>query len=133
VGRLKYRRRKKIIEGASMERITDTEPLTSEKTTNLETTNRANRSTLDNVKNTIAEKLHGAAGTLKQRAGQQQGAMSGYADKAATFLDDAAGYVREVDPQQLKTDVQEQVRRNPGRALLIAGAAGLLLGVLFRR
>jgi ElaB/YqjD/DUF883 family membrane-anchored ribosome-binding protein len=116
-----------------MQRIDDTDPLTGEKTTGLEPQDRTKKSTLDTVKNTVAEKLHSAAGALKQRAGQQQGAMSGYADKASTWLDDAAGYVRQVDPQQLKTDVQEKVRRNPGRALLVAGAAGLLLGVLFRR
>jgi ElaB/YqjD/DUF883 family membrane-anchored ribosome-binding protein len=49
------------------------------------------------------------------------------------MLSDAASYVRDVDPQQIKTDIQDEVKRNPGRALLIAGAAGLLLGVLFRR
>jgi ElaB/YqjD/DUF883 family membrane-anchored ribosome-binding protein len=116
-----------------MERITDTEPLTSEKTTSLEPQSHTNKSGLDNVKNTVAEKLHSAAGALKQRAGQQQGAVSDYAEKASSFLDGAAGYVRNVDPQKLKTDVEEGVKRNPGRALLIAGAAGLLLGVLFRR
>ena len=53
--------------------------------------------------------------------------------QAAGWLDDAAEYVREVDPQKVKSDIQLQVRSNPGRSLLIAGAAGLLLGILLRR
>jgi ElaB/YqjD/DUF883 family membrane-anchored ribosome-binding protein len=38
-----------------------------------------------------------------------------------------------MDPQKIKTDIQDQMRRNPGRSLLIAGAAGLILGALLRR
>ena len=93
---------------------------------------RDNKSKLDNIKSTVADKLQSAAGAIKQRA-EGQSAVSGVADKASTMLNDAASYVRDVDPQQIKTDIQDEVKRNPGRALLIAGAAGLLLGVLFRR
>ena len=90
--------------------------------------------TLETIKDTVADKLHAAAGTIQQKAAQsQENAIAGYAGHAAGWLDDAAEYVREVDPQKLKSDLQNQVKRNPGRSLLVAGAAGLLLGILLRR
>ena len=91
-------------------------------------------STLDTIKDTVAEKLHAVAGAFQQKGGQnQENTVAGYAGQAAGWLDDAAEYVREVDPQKIKSDLQKQVRSNPGRSLLIAGAAGLLLGILLRR
>lgn len=90
------------------------------------------KSKLDTIKSTVADKLQSAAGAIRQKA-EGQGAVAGYADKASTLLNDAAGYVRDADPQQIKTDLQNQVKSNPGRALLVAGVAGLLLGVLIRR
>ena len=86
------------------------------------------------LKDTVADKLHAAAGIIQEKAGQNQNTtISSYAGQAANWLDDAAEYVREADPQRVKSDVQSQVRRNPGRSLLVAGAAGLLLGFLLRR
>lgn len=94
----------------------------------------AGSSTFDIVKETVADKLHAAASTIQQKAGQnQENAVAGYAGQAAGWLDDAADYVRDVDPQRVKSDIQQQVRRNPGRSLFVAGAVGLLLGVLLRR
>ncbi|MEK6299255.1 MAG: DUF883 C-terminal domain-containing protein [Acidobacteriota bacterium] len=91
-------------------------------------------STLDTIKDTVADKLHAVAGAIQQKAGQnQENAVAGYAGQAAGWLDDAAEYVRDVDQQKVKADLQKQVRNNPGRSLLVAGAAGLLLGFLFRR
>jgi len=89
---------------------------------------------LDTIKEVVADKLHAVAGAIQQKAGQnQQDQGGGYVGQAAGWLDNAADYVREVDPQRVKTDLQKQVRSNPGRSLLIAGAAGLLLGFLLRR
>lgn len=91
-------------------------------------------STLDTIKDTVADKLHAVAGAIQQKAGQnQENAVAGYAGQAAGWLDDAAEYVRDVDQRKVKADLQKQVRNNPGRSLLVAGAAGLLLGFLFRR
>lgn len=89
---------------------------------------------LDTIKDTVADKLHAVAGAVQQKVGQnQEVAAARYAGQAAGWLDDAAEYVREVDPQRIKADLQKQVRSNPGRSLIIAGAAGLLLGILLRR
>lgn len=93
-----------------------------------------NVSSLDAIKDTVADKLHAVAGAIQQRAGQDQGSgISSYAGRASGWLDDAAEYVREVDQNKVKTDLQKQLRTNPGRALLVAGAAGLVLGILLRR
>jgi len=91
-------------------------------------------SALDTIKDTVADKLQSAAGAIQQKAAQNQASpVAGYAGQAAGLLHDAADYVREVDPKKVKSDIQHQVRNNPGRSLLIAGAAGLLLGIVLRR
>ena len=97
---------------------------------------RRGSSTFDNIKGAVADKLHTAANTIHERAGQrgeQNRAIADYGHQAADWLDRSADYVREIDPQRIKADVENQVRRNPGRSLLIAGAAGLILGALLRR
>jgi ElaB/YqjD/DUF883 family membrane-anchored ribosome-binding protein len=38
-----------------------------------------------------------------------------------------------VEPKKIEDDITEQVRRNPGRSLLVASAVGLILGAIFRR
>ena len=95
----------------------------------------ASASTLDQLKGTVADKLKNAAQTLKQKAEQAEpnSSVASYADKASGWLGNASDYVREINPTQVKSDLQRQVRNNPGRTLLIAGAAGLLLGALLRR
>jgi ElaB/YqjD/DUF883 family membrane-anchored ribosome-binding protein len=92
---------------------------------------RSGGSTLDNIKTTVADKLNNAADALRQKSGQ--GGAAGYAGQASDWLTNAADYVRDVDPTQLKSTIQEQVRSNPARSLLIAAGAGLALGILLRR
>jgi ElaB/YqjD/DUF883 family membrane-anchored ribosome-binding protein len=89
---------------------------------------RTSGSTFDNIKTTVADKLNDAADALRQKTGQ-----AGYAGKASDWLTNTADYVRDVNPDQLKSTIQEQVRSNPGRSLLIAAGAGLALGILLRR
>ena len=93
-------------------------------------------STFEQIKSTVADKLRTAAEALHDKVSQQGGEdnpIAGYGHQAADWLDASANYIRELDPQKIKTDIENQVRRNPGRSLLIAGAAGLLLGELVRR
>lgn len=89
-------------------------------------------STFNNIKSTVADKLKAASEALKGKA-EQNNQASGYAGQASGWLAGAADYVRDLDTTQVKSDIQRQVRTNPGRSLIIAGAAGLLLGALFRR
>jgi ElaB/YqjD/DUF883 family membrane-anchored ribosome-binding protein len=89
----------------------------------------------DKLKNAVADQLKNAAQTIEEKAtsGEATGALAEYARKAADWLDSSSEYVRNLDPEQVKLEVEDKVRKNPGRSLLIAGAAGLLLGILVRR
>lgn len=91
--------------------------------------------TLNNIKSTVAEKLRTAANAVQNKAAgaNQNSTVSGYGQQASDWLNRSADYVRDLDVDQVKSNVQNEVRRNPGRSLLIAGAAGLILGALFRR
>lgn len=93
----------------------------------------------EQVKSTISNKLNEFAETLENRAGQGgQGVESGqrlggYGTQVADYLKRSAQYVGDLNAQQIKDDITTQVRRHPGRTLLIATAAGLFLGSLLRR
>jgi ElaB/YqjD/DUF883 family membrane-anchored ribosome-binding protein len=120
-----------------MEQINKREDLTfGREGSDYEPTRGRSGSTFDNIKTTVADKLKTAAGAIRQKAVQpdaQQGALGDYGARASNWLDASADYIREANPDQIKKDVQDQVRRNPGRSLQIAGGAGLILGALFRR
>jgi len=92
-------------------------------------------STFERAKEGVAERLHSAAESLKENADEASGAAAGYGRKAARWLDDSARQVKDFDFDfdQIKADFEDRVRRSPGRALLVAGAAGLILGALLRR
>jgi ElaB/YqjD/DUF883 family membrane-anchored ribosome-binding protein len=115
-----------------MER-SNTESLTPVRdTSRYESSPQSGNSTLNNIKTTVADKLKSAAQSLGQKGGQDT-TVSQYAGQASGWLNNAADYVRDIEPEQVKADIQKQVRTNPGRSLLIAGVAGLVLGTLFRR
>ena len=118
-----------------MDRMNSSESLTADRqTSSFGSQSTSGGSTWETIKDTVADKLHAAAGVIQQKAGQNEDSpVAGYAGQASGWLDDAAEYVREADPQKIKSDLQSQVRQNPGRSLLVAGAAGLLLGFLLRR
>ncbi len=90
---------------------------------------------LDQFKHTVAQKLSSAADALHQQTArvEQPNELSRFGDQAAGWLERSADYVSAMEPQKLKDDLATQVRRNPGRTLLIVGAAGLILGKLLRR
>ncbi len=83
----------------------------------------------------MADKLQAAAQTLHQKAARsdQPNEFSDFERRAAGWLERSAEYVNEMEPQRVRSDIENQVRRNPGRSLLIAGAVGLVLGRLLRR
>jgi ElaB/YqjD/DUF883 family membrane-anchored ribosome-binding protein len=85
----------------------------------------------DRFKNALAEKLHSAATSIEQRAAQSSSHSYGW--QVAELLDRSADYVRTLDLDQIKDDIQDEVRGNPGRSIAIAAASGLLIGVLLVR
>ena len=92
-------------------------------------------STFKQIKTSVADKLQSAAQTLHQKADRsgQSPEVTAFGHRAAGWLERSADYVNEVEPQRLRSDIENQVRRNPGRSLLIAGIVGLALGGLLRR
>lgn len=90
--------------------------------------------TFDRVKTAVADFLYEAADVVHHKSlGTGSTEISNFGDRAANWLEHSAGYVREMEPQQLKSDIEEKVRRHPGRSLLIAGLVGLVLGSVLRR
>lgn len=96
---------------------------------------RQSDSTFKQIRATVADKLQAAAQTLHQKAerSDRQTEFSTFEHRAADWLERSANYINEMEPQRLKSDIENQIRRNPGRSLLIAGVVGLALGGLLRR
>jgi hypothetical protein len=92
--------------------------------------------TFNHLKTAVSNSVRNAAGSLARVANQtdlQEAGVSRYGAQAAAWLNRSADYIEEFEPQQTVTQLKQEVQRNPGRSLLIAGAAGLILGALFRR
>ena len=94
------------------------------------------------LKSTLADKLEQGAQSLRQQGGSQQfaganGATTGtealgrYATPAAAAMERTAEFLR--GEGDLKGAIEEQVRTNPGRTLLIAVGLGYVLGKAIRR
>ena len=92
-------------------------------------------SALGQFKSTVAKQLSTAAQALHQQTArvERPSEFSKLGEQAAGWLERSAVYVKEMEPQQLKADLETKVRSNPGRSLLIVGLAGLVLGKLLGR
>jgi ElaB/YqjD/DUF883 family membrane-anchored ribosome-binding protein len=88
-----------------------------------------------NIKASVSDSLRTAAGAIQDKADEagEQSNWSRYGHEASRWLNASADYVRDMDFEMVKSDIKERVRRHPGRSLLIAAAAGLIIGSLFRR
>ena len=108
----------------------------SVESTSLTHESRPSESKTDGIKKTVSEKLRSAARVVSDKAAdpRMEDTLTGrYGNQVSSWLNSSADYVSEMNVEQVKADLQQQVRRNPGRSLLIAGAFGLLLGSLLRR
>ncbi|MDQ3697007.1 MAG: hypothetical protein M3373_03130 [Gemmatimonadota bacterium] len=108
------------------------------------------------LKATLADKLDAGADRLRQRAADTGGKysppmaaagvdtgttevaagrepMPQVSDKVASGMKSTADWLRNHDLDSMRSEVEEQVRTNPGRSLLIAAVAGYVLGKAFRR
>ena len=86
------------------------------------------------VKDSIAKGMGKAAQALHQQADKASDAhFADFGHQAAQWLETSADYVQSIEPQKMRADLENQVRQNPAKSLLIAGAAGLALGIFFRR
>jgi ElaB/YqjD/DUF883 family membrane-anchored ribosome-binding protein len=92
-------------------------------------------SSFENIKTMIAEKLHSAAGELSQKAASSdlEPTLSNYGNELSEWLDKSADYVQQFDYERMNARIREHVTQKPGVSLLIAGAAGFILGALVRQ
>jgi hypothetical protein len=95
----------------------------------------SHRASFARIKARIAGKLRQAAETLhgKAEGNQMPREAANFGSHAIDWLHNSADYIEGMEPKKIKDDITEQVRRNPGKSLLVAAAAGVILGAIFRR
>ena len=93
----------------------------------------------------LADGLEAGARALKQRqpaaAGndgssvsiQNDSSIAAVTDTLASGMQSSADWLRDADFDQLKTNVEKQVKEHPARSLIIALGAGYLIGKALRR
>jgi len=109
--------------------ITDTANKATEKGKEL---GRTAMNKIEESRTSAASSLQSAATTLHQKADSSVQAAGNVAHSAADKLEAVAGYMRDNDTKQMMADVEEVVKKNPGRSLLVAVAIGFLAGRALR-
>ncbi len=86
-------------------------------------------------RNLIVDRLHQLAQTIsrKSAATEPDSEVAHYGQQASEMLEESADYLKQLDLRQVEASARNYVKRNPGRSLLIAGAAGLVIGTILRR
>lgn len=94
------------------------------------------------MKTQLADKLETGAGRLRQRVTNTRKIDDAIAntkqrvvetsDRVATGMERSADWLRNANMTSFQQGLERQVRENPGRTLLIAGAIGYLLGRAFK-
>lgn len=92
-------------------------------------------------KTTLADKLEAGAERLRQRATTTTAAEAGAeaetrmrstGTRMASGMESAAKWLRNADAASVKSDIENQVRTNPGRTLLVALGLGYVVGRALR-
>ncbi len=78
------------------------------------------------------EKISGAATGAKRRFSEAGDSVKSAASGARKKFDDVKSKVGSADYSGMSSDARAYVRENPGKAILIAAAAGFLVGLLLR-
>lgn len=93
-------------------------------------------STIEDLRVALADALRKVAGRLGEEAAPGEETPPEGTAHASEWLNRSADYVEQMDLEGIKhvqSTFEEEVRRHPGRSLLLAGAAGVLVGLLLRR
>jgi len=95
------------------------------------------------LKTQLADKLATGASTIRQRSSDTaklddaiattKEKVAGAGDRVASGMEKSAEWLRDTNMSTIKQGLARQVKENPGRTLLIAGAIGYLLGRAFKR
>ncbi|HEX4049725.1 MAG TPA: hypothetical protein VHY19_02445 [Steroidobacteraceae bacterium] len=91
------------------------------------------KETIDSAREPIADKLLGAADTLRARGESFPRGAASVAQGAADKLEASATYLVSKTVPQMMQDVLTLVRKHPAQSLLVAGAMGFFLGRALRR
>jgi ElaB/YqjD/DUF883 family membrane-anchored ribosome-binding protein len=86
--------------------------------------------TVDDGRQTAAERLWSAASAVRDRADQLPGGpkVQQFAHAAAERLSTSADYMRSHDAKSMLADVSRVVKNNPGSSLVLAAAFGFVIG-----
>jgi hypothetical protein len=94
------------------------------------------------LKTQLADKLATGASTIRQRSSDTakiddaiaatKEKVAGAGDRVASGMEKSAEWLRDTNMSTIKQGLARQVKENPGRTLLIAGAIGYLLGRAFK-
>ncbi len=95
------------------------------------------------LKTQLADRLETGASTIRQRSSNTaklddaiattKEKVAGAGDRVASGMEKSAEWLRDANMSTIKQGLARQVKENPGRTLLIAGAIGYLLGRAFKR
>jgi hypothetical protein len=77
----------------------------------------------------FADRLEGVAGLGDARGA---GKLAAVARKTSGYLGESASYLRSRDVTEMRTDLEEQVRSEPLKTLLVAAVAGWVVGKIVR-
>lgn len=94
------------------------------------------------LKAQLADKLESGAGKLRERStdtakiddaiATAKSQVADASDRVASGMEKSAEWLRDANMSSIKQGLERQVKENPGRTLLIAGAIGYLLGRAFK-
>ncbi len=88
---------------------------------------------MDSTREAIADRLHGAAGTIRERAAAGGEALTERAGSVADKLDASASYVESRNARRMMRDLLVVIKNHPTQSLLLAGLVGFMVARAFRR
>lgn len=87
---------------------------------------------MDSTREAIADRLHGAAGTIREQATAGSEALTAGAESVASKLDASASYVASRDGRRMMRDLLSVIERYPAQSLLLAGLVGFMVARVLR-
>jgi hypothetical protein len=88
---------------------------------------------MDSTREAIADRLRGAAGTIREQASAGSEAITDRAESAADKLDASASYIESFDARRMMQDLFSVTKKYPAQSLLVAGLLGFLVARILPR
>jgi hypothetical protein len=82
---------------------------------------------MDSTREAIADRLRGAAGTIREQVAAGAEALTDRAESAADKLDASASYIESRDARRMLQDLLGVIKRHATQSLLLAGLVGFLV------